>query len=248
MTTYLDPDQARHTLCDIGRRMWQRGFCAGNEGNLSVRLGPDRLLCTPSLMSKGFLEPDDLCVIDMHGDLVEPHPRGRKRTSEIRLHLAAYAKRDDVAAVIHAHPPHATAFALLGIPLPQGVYPEAELFLGRVPVAPYATPGTPDLAVAVASAVAPDTQALLMASHGVMCLGRDPGDAYDKLEILDATCRILTLAQQLGRPHVLDAQQMNALLAAKRAFGQTDARPDFPPDADIPALSRDYFDRCPPTP
>src|SRR5207248_496102 len=123
-------------LCDIGRRIWLKGFCAGNEGNHSYRLGDDRILCTPSLISKGNLKPDDLCVVDMTGKQIAGK---RKRTSEILLHLTVYKHRPDVRAVIHSHPPHATAFAVAGVELPTCIHPEAEVFLGPVKTAKYVT-------------------------------------------------------------------------------------------------------------
>ena len=138
--------QARKDICELGRRMWQRGFCAGNEGNLSVRLGADLVLCTPTGVSKGFMRPEMMAVVDMEGKQVAA-PAGKRATSEIRLHLAIYRKRADVGAVIHSHTPHATAFACAAEAnragaLPMGVHPEAEVFLGRVPVVSYCTPGT----------------------------------------------------------------------------------------------------------
>mgnify|MGYP006159639085 CR=1 FL=1 len=125
-------------MCEIGRRIWLKGFCAGNEGNHSYRIGPDRVLCTPTGISKGFLKPDDICTVDMEGKQVAGK---RKRTSEILMHLAIYKARPDVKAVIHSHPPHATAFAVAGVDLPTCIHPEAEVFLGAVKTAKYVTPG-----------------------------------------------------------------------------------------------------------
>ena len=116
--------QIKKEICEIGKRIWQKGFCAGNEGNHSVRISEDRVLCTPTGLSKGFLTPDMLCIVDMDGKQVDTNNK-YKRTSEVLVHLAIYKQRDDINAVIHSHPPHATTFAIAGIPLPEGIHPEA---------------------------------------------------------------------------------------------------------------------------
>src|SRR5438045_4607947 len=117
----------KEQMCDIGRRIWLKGFCAGNEGNHSFRLSEDRVLCTPSLISKGNLKPDDMCIVDLEGRQISGK---RNRTSEILLHLTIYKESPETKAVIHSHPPHATAFAVAGIDLPTCIHPEAEVFLG----------------------------------------------------------------------------------------------------------------------
>lgn len=209
----------KEQMCEIGRRIWRRGFCAGNEGNHSVRLGPDRFLCTPSGMSKGFLEPDDLVVVDGDGTGVFFSSRGRRPTSEIKVHLGVYDARPDVHAVIHSHPPHATAFAVTGEPLPSCIHPEAELFLGDVPTSPYATPSTQAAADAVASVIGPKTNTVLMANHGSVSFSDSLMDAYYKLEILDAYCRLLLLARQAGQVRPLDESQLQALKDIKSQYG-----------------------------
>lgn len=214
----------KEQMCEIGRRIWLKGFCAGNEGNHSVRLSDGRYLCTPTGISKGFLEPDDICVVDAKGNQVEANPNGRKRTSEILVHLAIYAKRPDINAVIHSHPPHATAFAIAGIPLPEGIHPEAEVFLGKVQTAPYALPSTDALPNSILPLIKADTNTVLMGNHGSVSFSHDLTDAYYRLEILDAYCRILLLTKQLGHVNVLDKQQMHDLLKVKQKFGLEDER------------------------
>src|SRR3954465_9423710 len=122
----------KEQMCDIGRRIWLKGFCAGNEGNHSYRMSENRILCTPTGISKSALKPDDICTVDMEGKQVAGK---RKRTSEVLLHLAIYKARPDVKAVVHSHPPHATAFAIAGVELPTCIHPEAEVFLGAVKTA-----------------------------------------------------------------------------------------------------------------
>ena len=213
----------KQQMCDIGRNIWLKGFCAGNEGNHSYRIGDDRVLCTPTGLSKGFLTPEMITVVDMDGNQVDKSNK-YKRTSEILVHLAIYKKRPDVRAVIHSHPPHATAFAIANIPLPEGIHPEAEVFLGRVPTAPYATPSKQDLPDSITPLIGPLTNSVLMGNHGVVCFSKDLTDTYYKLEILDAYCRILLLVKQLGNVNVLNASQMTELLEVKKKFGLPDER------------------------
>src|SRR5215207_11045122 len=205
----------KEQMCDIGRRIWLKGFCAGNEGNHSVRIGPDRVLCTPTGISKGNLKPDDICTVDMEGKQVAGK---RKRTSEILMHLAIYKARPDVKAVVHSHPPHATAFAVAGVELPTCIHPEAEVFLGAVKTAKYVTPGDTRLGESILPYVK-DSNTILLGNHGVVCYGPDLEDAYYKLEIVDAYARILLLTKQLGSVKSLEPDDMKELLALKGKFG-----------------------------
>lgn len=216
--------QLKKDMCDIGNRIWQRGFCAGNEGNHSIRISEDRVLCTPTGISKGFLTPEDICVVDYEGNQVEDNPKGRKRTSEVLVHLAIYKKMPQIKSVIHSHPPHAVAFCLANMPLPEGIHPEAEVFLGKTVYASYATPGGPDLPASFLDKLTDETTTILMANHGSVSLGSDITDAYYKLEILDNYCKQLILTKQLGKVNVLDNQQMTELLKVKERFGFKDSR------------------------
>src|SRR3954463_1111772 len=214
--------QLKEQMCEIGRRIWHKGFCAGNEGNHSYRIGEDRVLCTPTGISKGFLKPDDLCTVDMEGKQVSGK---RKRTSEILLHLAIYKARPDVKAVIHSHPPHATAFAVAGVELPTCIHPEAEVFLGAVKTAKYVTPGDTRLGESILPYVK-DSNTILLQSHGVVCFHPDLEQAYYQLEIVDAYARILLLAKQVGSIRPLDGGEMKELLELKARFGLADTRVD----------------------
>ena len=215
-------EQLREEMCEIGRRIWQRGFCAGNEGNHSVRLEGDKLLSTPTGVSKGYMNPDMICLTDMNGRQLEEN--GSRVTSEIRIHLAIYRARPDVRAVIHSHPPHAVAFALAGIPLPEGIHPEAEVFLGRVPLAAYATPSTDALAESLLPHLTPATSTILMSNHGVVCFERSLNEAYYRLEVLENYCTALLLSRQLGGPRQLSAEEMRRLLEVKGRFNLEDNR------------------------
>jgi len=215
----------KQQMCEIGRNIWLKGFCAGNEGNHSVRLDDKRVLCTPTGISKGFLTPDMICTVDMEGNQLDHKEHGYKRTSEILVHLAIYKKRPDIKAVIHSHPPHATAFAIAQIPIPEGIHPEAEVFLGRVPTAPYATPSKQDLPNSILPLIGPETNTVMMGNHGSVSFSRKGlVDTYYLLEILDAYCRILLLTKQLGHANVLNPQQMAELLEVKQKFGMKDDR------------------------
>src|SRR3954468_12508550 len=212
----------KEQMCDIGRRIWIKGFCAGNEGNHSYRIGENRILCTPTGISKGNLKPDDICTVDMEGKQISGT---RKRTSEINLHLAIYKTRPDVKAVIHSHPPHATAFAVASVDLPTCIHPEAEVFLGAVKTAKYVTPGDQRLGESILPYVK-DSNTILLQSHGVVCFHPDLEQAYYQLEIVDAYARILLLAKQVGSIRPLDANEMKELLELKVRFGLKEPRLD----------------------
>ena len=233
--------QIKKEMCEIGHRIWLKGFCAGNEGNHSVRIGDDRFLCTPTGLSKGFLDPEDIITCDAEGKQVEPNSRGRKPTSEIKVHLAIYKKRPDVGCVIHSHPPHATAFAIAGIPLPEGIHPEAEVFLGKVKTAKYATPSTHDLPNSLLPLIDEHTNSLLMGNHGSVCFDADLINTYYKLEILDAYCRILLLVKQIGKVNTLTQAEMTELLQVKQQFGMNDPRLTCAPDGCVGAENQPFL-------
>lgn len=210
----------KEQMCEIGRRIWLKGYCAGNEGNHTYRIAPDRVLCTPTGISKGFLKPDDICTVDMEGKQVAGK---RKRTSEVLLHLAIYKARPDVKAVVHSHPPHATAFAIAGVELPTCIHPEAEVFLGAVRTAKYVTPGDTRLGESILPYVK-DSNTILLQNHGTVTFSTDLEDAYYKLEIVDAYSRILLLAKQIGSIRPLDGNEMKELLELKQRFGLEEPR------------------------
>ncbi len=196
-------------MCEIGRRAWQRGYCAGNDGNYSVRIGDNRVLCTPTGVSKGFMSPHMLCQVDLDGTQIGESPY--RVTSEIRAHLAIYRARPDIAAVVHAHPPHAVAYCLTHAPLPVTACPEAYCLLGEVPLAEYATPGTAAVADAITRVLQPHTKAILLANHGSLTFSATLIDAYYRLEILDNFCKTLIAAQAVGEVKLLTSEQLDAL-------------------------------------
>jgi len=178
------------------------------------------VLCTPTGISNGFLKPDDICTVDLEGKQITGK---RKRTSEILLHLAIYKARPDIKAVVHSHPPHATAFAVAGVDLPTCIHPEAEVFLGAVKTAKYVTPGDTRLGESILPYVK-DSNTILLQNHGTVTFDKDLEGAYYKLEIVDAYSRILLLAKQVGSIRPLDANEMKELLDLKVRFGLDEPR------------------------
>lgn len=207
-------------ICEIGRRLYDRQFAAANDGNITVRLNERELLCTPTMVSKGFMTPDDICKIDNKGVQIAGK---RKRSSEVLLHLSVYSERPDINAVVHCHPPHATAFAVAHEPIPKCVLPEVEVFLGEVPIAVYETPGGQKFADTIRPYVK-DCNTILLANHGTITFGPDLENAYFNTEIIDAYCRILILSRQLGRVNYFSDQQTKELLDLKKRLGYDDVR------------------------
>jgi L-fuculose-phosphate aldolase len=209
-------------LCDIGRRLWSRDYADGNGGNMAIRVGENLALCTPTLVSKGFMKPEDICLVDLEGNQIAGE---KKRTSEILMHLQMMKRQARAVATVHCHPPHATAFAIAGVAPPDCMLPEMEVFIGRVPVAPYRTPGTPEMGKLVAD-LTRDHNTILMANHGVVSWSHvSLEDAYFKMEIIEAYCRTVVIARQLGVPlNKFSDPQMQELLAIKQAWGIPDPR------------------------
>ncbi|MSU69305.1 MAG: class II aldolase/adducin family protein [Opitutaceae bacterium] len=209
-------------ICEIGRRCWIREYNDGNGGNISARLG-DYFLCTPTGVSKGFLKPEMVCLVDLEGNQLAGNAKW-KRTSEILSHLGIYKAVPAAAAVVHAHPIHATAFAMAGIEPPQCLIPEVEVFVGTIPVAEYKTPGSPEMSVLLGQ-LAPQHQAILMGNHGVITWGTSVEDAYFKMEITDSYCRTLWVASQLpSKRTVIPPEEVRKLLDLKQKMGLPDDR------------------------
>jgi L-fuculose-phosphate aldolase len=213
----MDIAQLRLDIVEVGRRLWTRGFVASNDGNISVRLPGDRLLVTPASVSKGFMTPDMMVITDMEGRLIEGAP-GRKASSEILMHLVAYRHRPDVHAVVHAHPPLSTGFAVAGIPLNRAVLAEVVTTLGAIPIAAYATPSTPALPAAVEPYVKTH-DAVLLANHGALALGADLFAAYYKMETIEHFARISLVARQLGNEQLLSGEEVGRLQQLRDRYG-----------------------------
>jgi L-fuculose-phosphate aldolase len=208
-------------ICDIGRRLWQRAYVDGNGGNIAIRVGEDIALCTPTLVSKGFMKPEDMCLVDLEGNQLAGT---MKRTSEILMHLQIMKRQPRAVASVHCHPPYSTAFAVAGVEPPTCMIPEFEVF-ASVAIAPYRTPGTPEMGALVADLV-DKHNTILMANHGVVTWSHNSvEDAYFKMEILEAYCRTVLVASQLGKPaNTMTGAQLQDLLKIKQTLGIPDPR------------------------
>lgn len=211
----------KEQLCDMGRRLWQRAYVDGNGGNMAVRVGEDIAICTPTLVSKGFMKPEDMCLVDFEGNQL---CGVKKRTSEILMHLQIMKRQPKAVATCHCHPPYSTGFAVAGIEPPTCMVPEYEVF-ASVAIAPYRTPGTPEMGKLVSELV-DKHNIILMANHGVVSWSHnDIEDAYFKMEILEAYCRTILVASQLGKPvGTMTPTQLQDLLKIKQSLGIPDPR------------------------
>jgi len=187
----------REDLCEIARRMYHAGYMSGSDGNLSTILSPNEVLVTPSRLCKGFLTPDQIVKIDKQGNqLAGDLPP----TSEVAMHLAAYQERPDICAVAHCHPPILIAFTVAGLVLPENILPEIEmLFGGKIPLAPYATPGGDDLANSIRESIRPrENSVVLLDHHGFLAVGNDIYQAAIRVEHAEAAAKVIYYARQLG--------------------------------------------------
>jgi L-fuculose-phosphate aldolase len=215
-----DIEQYKQEICDIGDRLYKRGFAAANDGNITYRVSENEVLCTPTMCCKGFLKPSDIALIDLQGKQLAGD---KKRSSEALLHLEIMKARPDVRSVVHCHPPHATAFAVAREAIPSCVLPEVEVFLGNVPIAKYETPGGKTFAETVLPFV-DRANVIVLANHGTVSYGESVERAYWWTEILDAYCRILILAKQVGRVEYLPQDKGWELIELKRRWGHSDPR------------------------
>jgi L-fuculose-phosphate aldolase len=216
----VEAREASRDIIRCCRSLWEAGLIAGVNGNVSVRLGPDRLLVTPRGLLKSELTSEDLVEVDLAGRRLEGC---REATTELDLHLRVYRRREDCGAVVHAHPPTATGFAVVGQGLPGDVLPEIALLMGEVPCVPYATTGTPALGDA-AEPFLDRHVALLLANHGALTWGRDLTQARIRMESLEHGARILLAARALGGVNRLTRDQIDALerMRGNSTHGQTD--------------------------
>jgi L-fuculose-phosphate aldolase len=205
----------RQDIVDIGRYVWQKGWIAANDGNITVRLDQNRILCSPTGVCKGMMRPDDLIIVDMSGNKIEGRLEG---TTEIAMHLAVYNLRPDVNSVLHAHPPVATGFATAGRALNLALLPEVIIGLGCVPLAGYGLPGTPELLEPMLPLI-PKYDALMMGNHGAVCYGADVYKAFFRMETVEHFARINLVAELLGGPTVLPKGEVQKLVDARQRYG-----------------------------
>jgi len=211
----------RQEIIRAGHKLWQRQYVDGNGGNISVRLGSQYVLCTPTMVSKEDLVPADICLSDLNGNILAGD---RTRTSELLLHLEIYKANPRARAVVHCHPPYATAFAVTGATPPNGLITEYEIFIGPAAVAPYETPGTQAFAETVLPFVE-EHNTILLTNHGIVCWADTVTHAEWLTEIFETCCKTYLLAKQIGQPlKVIPDEKIAEILALKRRMGLPDAR------------------------
>ena len=226
----MNEQALREAIVEVGRRLYARGYTASNDGNISVRLDRDRLLMTPKSVCKGFMTPAMMCITDLDGKKLAGE---RDPSSEMQMHLEVYRQRPDANAVVHAHPPIATGFAVAGIPLDRAVLAEVVTTLGSVPIAEYATPSTKELPEAVRKYVKAH-DGMLLANHGALTLGADLFGAYYKMETIEHFAKISLVARLLGGERLLSRDEVDRLQGLRGMYGIASPAPICVPDT--PAL------------
>ena len=222
--------EIKKQICDIGKRIYDKGMVAANDGNISVKLNDNEFLCTPTGVSKGFMTPEYICKVDRNGKVLQAN-KGFKPSSEIKMHMRVYKERPDVNSVVHAHPMYATGFAIAGIPLTQPIMPEAVIALGCVPIAEYGTPSTEEIPDAV-SKYLQSFDAVLLENHGALTFSDSLLAAYHKMESVEFYAKLLYISKQLGGAKELSESQVQRLYEIRRQFGLKGKHPaDLCPNA-----------------
>jgi L-fuculose-phosphate aldolase len=224
----MSEQQLRVDIVEIGRRLYARGYTASNDGNISARLDDKRLIMTPRSVCKGFMTPEMMCITDLDGLKLAGE---RDPSSEMQMHLEVYRQRPDVKAVVHAHPPIATGFAVAGIPLDRAVLAEVVTTLGSVPIAEYATPSTKELPEAVRRYVKAH-DGMLLANHGALTLGADLFAAYYKMETIEHFANISLVARMLGGERLLSRDEVFRLQGLRGSYGIAAPAPICPDPGD----------------
>ena len=218
--------EIKEQICDIGRRIYNRNMVAANDGNISVKISENEFLCTPTGVSKGFMTPEYICKVDAKGNVLEANGNFRP-SSEIKMHMRVYEKREDVGAVVHAHPVYATSFAIAGIPLTEPIMPEAVIALGSVPIAEYGTPSTMEIPDNIEKYLQ-QYDAVLLESHGALTWSGDLLSAYMKMESVEFYAQLMYQTKMLGGPKVFSEERVEQLYEVRRKLGMTGRHPaDF---------------------
>jgi L-fuculose-phosphate aldolase len=208
-------------ICEIGKRIYEKGYVAANDGNISVKVEEDTFIVTPTGVSKGFMTPEMLIKVDGDGNLIEGD---LKPTSEIKMHLRVYKERSDINSVVHFHPPFATAFAIAGIPLNFATMPEAIINLGTIPIAEYGTPSTDELANAIIPYIH-NHNGVLLENHGALTWADTLEKAYFLMESLESCAKINWIARQMNGDRELSTSHVNRLIDLKQQLGKNSESP-----------------------
>lgn len=212
MTEY----EMKQQICEVGHLIWQLGFVAANDGNISMKVDDNTFLTTPTGTSKRILTPEMIIKMNADNEVIEC-PEGYRPSSEFKMHLRCYKERPDIGAVVHAHPPTATGFAIAHIPLDDYTMPEAIIFLGSVPIAPYGTPGSQEVPDSVAPFLSEHDTILLM-NHGALTVGKDLTQAYYRMETLEHFAKVSLVARQLGGAKELPREKIDECCEIAKAF------------------------------
>lgn len=206
----------REAICDVCHKMWQLGWVASNDGNVSLKLPDGTFLATPTGISKSFVTPEKIVQIDADGKILAAED-GYRPSSEMKMHFRCYKEREDVGAVVHAHPPVATGFAVANVPLDEYSMIETVLSLGSVPIAPYGTPSTPEIPDAIAPYL-PEHDAILLKNHGAVTVGADVYTAYYRMETLEQFAKITLTAHLLGGAEEIDRENIERLVDLRKNY------------------------------
>lgn len=199
--------KAKKEIIEVGKRMYDKGYIVASEGNMSIRLGSNKVLVTPGGKNKGELKPKDLVVVDLKGKKVSG---SLKPSSELLMHLFVYQKRKEINAAVHAHPPYSLAFASTHLPLAQSLLPEVIIFLGKIPLTPYATPATEEVPLSLSPFIE-EHNAFLLENHGVLSLGKDMFEAYSRMEMVEHLAQVCLLGKILGKLAELPEESLDKL-------------------------------------
>jgi L-fuculose-phosphate aldolase len=213
--------QLKRDIIEVGRRIYNRGYVAANDGNISIRIDENRVLCTPTGVSKGFMTPDMISTVDLDGNVISGT---WKPSSELKMHLAVYKAREDVRSVVHAHPPYATAFAVAGYALKEAIMPEVIISLGWVPLTKYGTPSTEEIPEAILPYL-PCHDAFLLENHGALTVGTDVYNALFKMETLEMGAQISLFSRILGGAQEISPENVERLMEVRRNLGIVGGHP-----------------------
>ena len=221
----MNISETKEQVCDVCRKMWQLGWVAGSDGNVSVKLDNGLFLVTPTGISKSLITPEKLLVITNECEIINGNP-GYKPSSEIKMHLRCYRDRDDVGAVVHAHPPAATAFAVAHLPMDRYITIESVITMGAVPLTPYATPSTDEVPEAIAPYL-PEHDVFLLENHGALTIGCDLSTAYYRMETLELSAKIGIYAHILGGAKEISRENIDRLCRMRADYKVTGRHPGY---------------------